>query len=132
MGAGGFWGQGHGAGTQTQNGFVPYAATNFIFPVIAEEGGFVGSLALLLGYGALFSCLVLMAGRCPRLDDQLLITGVLLLLGVQALVNLAMTLGPAPVTGIALPLVSYGGTSLLVTLLALGVAFSSYVGRYRD
>jgi rod shape determining protein RodA len=132
VGAGGLWGQGHGAGTQTQNGFVPYAATDFIFPAIAEERGFVGALALLAGYGVLFVTLALMAGRCPRAFDQLVIAGVLLLLGVQALVNLAMTLGLAPVTGITLPLVSYGGTSLLATLLALALALLSYAGRHRD
>lgn len=131
VGAGGLWGQGHGSGTQTQNGFVPYPATDFIFPVLAEEGGFVGASALLLLYGALFVCLALMAGRCPQPGDQLVIGGVLLLLGVQVLVNLGMTLGLAPVTGITLPLVSSGGTSLLATLAALTLALLTYRGRYR-
>lgn len=131
VGAGGLWGQGHGRGTQTQNGFVPYPATDFIFPVLAEEGGFVGASALLLLYGGLFVCLARMAWRCPQPDDQLIIGGVLLLLGVQALVNLSMTLGLAPVTGITLPLVSSGGTSLLATLAALTLALLTYRGRYR-
>ncbi len=132
VGSGGLWGQGHGAGTQTQNGFIPYPATDFIFPVLAEEGGYLAAVALLCAYGGLFICLALMAGRCPRPQDQLVISGVLLLIGVQALVNLGMTLGLAPVTGITLPLVSYGGTSLLVTLAALMVALLTYRGRFRE
>lgn len=132
VGSGGLWGQGHSSGTQTQNGFLPFPATDFIFPVLAEEGGFVGALALLLLYGGLFVCLALMARRCPRLRDQLVVSGVLVLLGVQVLTNLGMTLGLAPVTGITLPLVSYGGTSLLVTLLALTVALVTYRERYRE
>ncbi len=130
VGAGGLWGQGHGAGTQTQNGFIPYPATDFIFPVLAEEGGFVGAVALLLAYGGLFVCLALMAGRAPDPGDQLIIVGTLLLLGVQMLVNIGMTLGLAPVTGITLPLVSYGGTSLVATLAALTIALLTYRGRY--
>lgn len=131
-GSGGLWGQGHGAGTQTQNGFIPYPATDFIFPVLAEEGGLSAALALLFAYGGLFVTLALMARRCPRPYEQFVIGGVLLLIGVQALVNLGMTLGLAPVTGVTLPLVSYGGTSLLVTLSALTVALLSYRGRYRE
>ncbi len=130
-GSGGLWGQGHGEGTQTQNGFIPYPATDFIFPVIAEEGGYLAALALLFAYGGLFVTLALMAGRCPRPHDQFVVSGVLLLVGVQTLVNLSMTLGLAPVTGITLPLVSYGGSSLLVTLGALTVALTTYRDRYR-
>ena len=73
-----------------------------------------------------------MAERCPRPRDQLTISGVLLMIGVQALVNLGMTLGLAPVTGITLPLVSYGGSSLLVTLVALTVALVTYRERFRE
>ena len=131
-GSGGFWGQGHGAGTQTQSGFIPFPATDFIFPVLAEEGGVLAAGALLCAYGGLFVTLTLMAERCPRLRDQLTISGVLLMIGVQALVNLGMTLGLAPVTGITLPLVSYGGSSLLVTLVALTVALVTYRERFRE
>lgn len=130
VGAGGLWGQGHGAGTQTHLGFVPYPATDFIFSVLAEEGGFFVAGGLLILYGALFATLALMAQRCSRLRDHLLITGVLLLVGVQALVNLGMALGLAPVTGITLPLVSYGGSSLLTTLLALTTALLCYRQRH--
>lgn len=130
VGSGGLWGQGYGAGTQTHLGFVPYPATDFIFSVLAEEGGFLLAGGLLILYGALFATLALMAQRCPRLRDRLLISGVLLLVGVQTLVNLAMTLGLAPVTGITLPLVSYGGSSLLTTLLALAAALVCYRQRH--
>jgi rod shape determining protein RodA len=72
-----------------------------------------------------------MSERCPRPRDRLIVGGVLLLVGVQALVNIGMTLGLAPVTGVTLPLVSYGGSSLLVTLLGLTLALVTYRDRHR-
>jgi len=130
VGSGGLWGQGYGEGTQAQNGFLPFPATDFIFPVLAEEGGFVAAAGVLLLYGALFTLLAAMAGACPEPRDQLLITGVIALLGFQALTNVGMTLGLVPVTGVTLPLISLGGSSLLSTLAALTLAFVVYRERY--
>ena len=101
-------------------------------PVLAEEGGFVASVALLLLYGLLFWRLVAMASESPYDRDQLIIIGVCVLIGFQVLVNVGVTLGLAPVTGITLPMVSYGGTSLVSTLLALTVAFVVHRDRYAD
>jgi rod shape determining protein RodA len=130
VGSGGLWGKGYGQGTQSQLGFIPFRQTDFIFPVLAEEGGFVAALLLLLLYALLFWRLVVMAGECPEERDQLLIAGVLVFIGFQVLLNIGVTLGMAPATGITLPLVSYGGTSLLSTLLALAVAFVVHRDRY--
>ena len=132
VGSGGLLGKGYRQGTQSQLGFVPYRQTDFIFPVLAEEGGFVASVALLILYGLLFWRLVAMASECPYDRDQLIIIGVCVLIGFQVLVNVGVTLGLAPVTGITLPMVSYGGTSLVSTLLALTVAFVVHRDRYAD
>src|SRR5690606_27618689 len=132
VGSGGLMGKGYMQGTQSQLGFIPYRQTDFIFPVLAEEGGFVASVALLLLYGLLFWRLVSMASECPFERDQLIVVGVTVLIGFQVLVNIGVALGLAPVTGITLPLVSYGGTSLLSTLLALALAFTVHRDRYAE
>jgi len=132
VGSGGLLGKGYRQGTQSQLGFVPYRQTDFIYPVLAEEGGFVASVTLLLLYGLLFWRLVAMASECPYDRDQLIIIGVCVLIGFRVLVNVGVTLGLAPVTGITLPMVSYGGTSLVSTLLALTVAFVVHRDRYAD
>mgnify|MGYP001042395276 FL=1 len=132
VGSGGLLGKGYRQGTQSQLGFVPYRQTDFIFPVLAEEGGFVASVTLLILYGLLFWRLVAIASECPYDRDQLIIIGVCVLIGFQVLVNVGVTLGLAPVTGITLPMVSYGGTSLVSTLLALTVAFVVHRDRYAD
>jgi rod shape determining protein RodA len=130
VGSGGLWGKGYGQGTQSQLGFIPFRQTDFIFPVLAEEGGFLAAMALLALFALLFWRLVAMAAECPAERDQLVIVGVLVFVGFQVLLNVGVTLGLAPVTGITLPLVSYGGTSLLSTLMALAVAFVVHRDRY--
>jgi len=132
VGSGGLFGKGYRQGTQAQLGFVPYRQTDFIFPVLAEEGGFVASVLLLALFGLLFWRLVAMASECPYDRDQLIIIGVLVLIGFQVVINVGVTLGMAPVTGITLPMVSYGGTSLVSTLMALTVAFVVHRDRYSD
>lgn len=132
VGSGGLLGKGYKQGTQSQLGFIPFRHTDFIFPVLAEEGGFVAAGLLLLLYGLLFWRLIVMAGECPYERDQLAIVGVVALIGFQVVVNIGVTLGLAPVTGITLPLVSYGGTSLISTLVALSLAFVIHRDRYAD
>ena len=132
VGSGGLLGKGYKAGTQSQLGFIPFRQTDFIFPVLAEEGGFVASVALLLLYCLLFWRMLAMAAECPFECDQLHITGVVVLVGFQVLVNIGVTLGVAPVTGITLPLVSYGGTSLVSTLTALALTWVVYRDRYAE
>ncbi|MEZ4629423.1 MAG: FtsW/RodA/SpoVE family cell cycle protein [Deinococcales bacterium] len=132
IGSGGLWGKGYRQGTQSQLGFIPYHYADFIYAVLAEEGGFVAAAGLLLLYALLFWRLVAMAIECPKERDQLIIAGVLSFISFQMIVNIGVTLGLAPVTGITLPLVSYGGTSLLSTLLSLTLAYVAHRDRYSD
>ncbi|WP_337843723.1 rod shape-determining protein RodA [Thermus sp.] len=121
IGSGGLFGKGYGQGTQAQLGFIPFRHTDFVFAVFAEEWGFVGVVALLGLYGLFLARILGLALECPRLSDRLFIAGVGGMLGFQVLVNLGVALGVLPVTGLTLPLLSYGGSSLMATLLALGL-----------
>jgi len=131
IGAGGLTGQGWRQGTQTQLDFIPFKHTDFIFPVLAEELGFVGSVFVLAIFALLFWRLAVMAMECPRPRDQLVISGVLSYLGFQTLVNVGVALGLAPVTGLTLPIISYGGTNLVITLGVLGLAMLVHRDRFR-
>jgi rod shape determining protein RodA len=131
IGSGGLTGKGYKQGTQTQYDFIPFKHTDFIFPVLAEEMGFVGSVFLLGLFALLFWRLAVMAMECPRPRDQLVIAGILSYLGFQTLVNVGVALGLAPVTGLTLPIVSYGGTNLLVTVGVLGLALLVHRDRFR-
>jgi rod shape determining protein RodA len=121
IGSGGVLGKGYGQGTQTQLGFVPFRHTDFVFAVWAEEWGFVGAVALLGLYALFLLRLFALALECPRLADRLFLAGVGGMLGFQVVVNLGVALGVMPVTGLTLPLFSYGGSSLVATLLSLGL-----------
>jgi rod shape determining protein RodA len=132
IGSGGVFGKGYKEGTQAQLGFIPYRYSDFIYPVLAEEGGLIAAVSLLALYGLLFWRLAALAAECPDERDQLAIVGVLSLVAFQVIVNIGVTIGLAPVTGITLPLVSYGGTSLISTLVALSVAFVIHRDRYKD
>jgi len=129
VGSGGMTGKGYGQGTQSQLGFVPFRHTDFIFAVVAEEMGFVGAFGLLLAYGVLFWRLIALALSLPYLEDRLLVAGIFSMLAFQVLVNVGVTLGVAPVTGITLPFVSYGGTSLVTVMLAVGLVELVYRDR---
>ena len=131
IGSGGLTGKGWRQGTQTQLDFIPFKHTDFIFPVLAEELGFVGSGFVLVLFALLFWRLAVMAMECPRPRDQLVISGVLAYLGFQTLVNVGVSLGLTPVTGLTLPIVSYGGTNLVITLGALGLAVLVHRDRFR-
>jgi len=124
IGSGGWWGKGLRQGTQSQLHFLRVRHTDFIFSVLAEELGFAGSLLVL----ALFTFLILRLLRIARLardaHGRLIAAGVATTLLTQAFINLAMNANLLPVTGLPLPLVSYGGSSLMTTLLALGLAQS--------
>lgn len=129
IGSGGWWGKGLFQGTQSHLRFLRVRHTDFIFSVFAEELGFVGSI-LLLG---LFAFLILrIVGIAVTAKDRygcLVAGGVASMLFVQVFINLGMNANMLPVTGLPLPLVSYGGSSLLTTLLALGLVESVAVRR---
>jgi len=131
VGSGGFWGKGYLQGTQNVLGFLPrtVAPTDFIFSVIAEEKGFVGSVALLALYAIVAAGGIRAAHRAPDSYGRLLAAGLTALLYFHVFTNIAMTIGLLPVTGLPLPLVSYGGSFLAAALLALGWIQSVYIRR---
>jgi rod shape determining protein RodA len=132
IGSGGLSGKGYKQGTQSQGGFVPAAPTDFIFAPWAEEQGFIGGVLLLVCYAALFWRVTALGGECQDSNDRLVIGGVLALLGFQVLENIGAAVGVAPLTGLTLPLVSYGPSSLLATATALGVVYVIHRDRYNE
>ncbi|ACO47132.1 FtsW/RodA/SpoVE family cell cycle protein [Deinococcus deserti] len=130
IGSGGVQGKGYKQGSQSHNGFLPEAHTDFAFSTWAEEQGLVGALVVLVLYGFLFWGLAGMAAESPRLQDQILFAGVLGQIGFQVLENIGAALSLLPLTGITLPLISYGLSSLVSTLSTLGLAYVVYRDRY--
>lgn len=124
IGSGGFFGKGWLAGTQSQLHFLPEAHTDFIFATFAEERGVFGSLLLLFLYFSLVRQCFIIGRRTRDYFGRLLAFGISLTLGMQVFINIAMNLGLAPVVGLPLPLMSYGGSSLLITFASLGVVAS--------
>lgn len=127
LGNGGWSGQGYLQGTQSQLDFVPEKMTDFIFVMIGEEWGFMGAAAVLGLYAALISVLFAMALSARAMPSRLLIAGAALSLSVYVTINVAMVTGLVPVVGVPLPLISYGGTSMLTLMIALGLAMSAHV-----
>jgi rod shape determining protein RodA len=124
IGAGGFSGKGFMEGTQTQLKFLPEQHTDFIFTVVGEEFGFLGALFLLFLFGVLIFRLVLIADVVDDKFASLTLIGIASLFAFQVMVNIGMTTGIMPVTGIPLPFVSYGGTALWTNLSLVGVALN--------
>ena len=130
IGSGGFWGKGLGNGTQSRLGFVPVSHADSIFAAFAEEQGFVGTLLVLLLYFALLLRLLDGAQMAPDRAGAFLLIGLTAVLFFQVVINTGMMIGVFPITGIPLPLMSQGGSSLLFTFLGLGLAMSVRARRY--
>jgi rod shape determining protein RodA len=130
VGSGGVWGKGAEKGTQTQGDFLPIPHADFIFAAFGEEHGFVGSLFVLLLYFFILMRLIQNAQTAADLSGSLIIMGVVAVLTFQIAVNVGMVIGFMPVTGIPLPLMSYGGSSVLFTFLALGAAMNVRMRRF--
>ncbi len=126
IGSGGKLGRGDDA-TQAQQGFLPEARTDFIFAAIAERWGFVGASLLLSLYALLIWRALRITTLSKNLYGSLVGAGIAAMLLFQGMINVGMNVGLLPVTGIPMPLVSYGGTSVLVTFMAIGVLQSIYV-----
>lgn len=120
--AGGMDGSGWGKGALNKR--IPERHTDFIFPVIAEEWGFVRTTAFILLYLTMLTCICLVAMRARDPFGRLLVTGIFILLSTQACLHIAISLRLAPITGLTLPLISYGGSSLVATLTALGLVIN--------
>src|SRR5579863_1669217 len=130
VGSGGIWGKGNEKGTQTQGYFLPIPYTDFIFAAFSEEHGFVGAVLVLLLYFLILMRLIQNAQTAADLSGSLIIMGIVAVLTFQIAVNVGMVIGFMPVTGIPLPLMSYGGSSVLFTFLALGVAMNVRMRRF--
>jgi len=128
VGSGGIFGRGLGRGTQSRLQFLPEFRTDFIFAFIAEELGFFGSGILLTFYGLILFLIFRVINLSRDRFGELICVGVLSMLGVQIFINVGMNVGILPITGITLPLLSYGGSSLLSVLICLG--FVSSVAKY--
>ena len=130
VGSGGVWGKGAAKGTQTQGDFLPIPHADFIFAAFGEEHGFAGALFVLLLYFFILMRLIQNAQTAADLSGSLIIMGVVAVLTFQIAVNVGMVIGFMPVTGIPLPLMSYGGSSVLFTFLALGVVMNIRMRRF--
>ena len=124
IGSGQLLGKGIAGATQSRLAFLPERHTDFIFAVFAEMWGFVGALLLLVAYAFLILRGFEIAGAAREPLGRLLALGVTALLGAQTLINMGMVMGLLPIVGLPLPLMSYGGSSLVVTLMALGLLLS--------
>jgi len=131
VGSGGMFGRGYLQGSQTNLDYVPEQHTDFIFTVIGEEFGFLGSALVL----ALFALLLWRAIRIASLSKDAfgtyLATGVASMFAIQIFVNVGMVVGIMPITGIPLPFLSYGGTAMLVNFLAIGILLNVHMRRFK-
>lgn len=132
VGSGQFLGRGLGRGTQSRLQFLPEFRTDFIFASIAEEMGFLGSMLILTLYLFLLIYCLRIAQKANNSFNFLVILGVVSMFLFQAFVNIGMNVGILPITGITLPLISYGGSSLIATLLSLGMVASSARSRVQN
>ncbi|MDN3513361.1 MAG: rod shape-determining protein RodA [Candidatus Brocadia sp.] len=124
IGSGGLLGAGWGNGTQNQMKFLPERHTDFIFAVIAEEWGFLRACCVLLLYIVFITCGIGIARNTREPCGRLIAVGLVTMFATQIVVNIGMTLGIAPIVGITLPFVSYGGSSMLTSFIALSIIFN--------
>jgi rod shape determining protein RodA len=132
VGSGGLWGKGFLHGTQGRLHFLPEPHTDFIFSVYAEEFGFVGALIVIILFALLFWRLLRAAFRTKDPRAKLLCVGVSAWIWFQVMESVAMSMGLAPITGLPMPLFSYGGSSLLMEFIALALAQSVAISHVRD
>jgi rod shape determining protein RodA len=128
IGNGGLTGTGLFHGTQTTGKFVPEQQTDFVFTVAGEELGLLGAGGIVLLFGLLLWRTLRLAGRSPDLFGRLVAGGVACWFAFQVFVNIGMTLGIMPITGLPLPFVSYGGSSMFANWMAIGLLLNVYAG----
>lgn len=129
VGSGGFSGKGPLQGTQTYLSYLPEHHTDFIFSLLAEETGFVGSVSILTLFALLLLRGLSFARGAPELSGLVLVAGIVTLMAFHIFVNVAITVGLMPVTGIPLPFLSYGGSFYLTTMMCMGVLLSVDIRR---
>jgi rod shape determining protein RodA len=124
IGSGGLSGDGYLQGDMKNGGFIPYPYSDSIFVVVGEEFGFQGAAVLLLLYFLLIYRMIIIAFKCFDLRASYMVIGVVSMYVFQVFQNIGMMIGIMPITGITLPFISYGGTSLLINMLSIGLIFS--------
>jgi rod shape determining protein RodA len=129
VGSGQFFGQGLGSGSQTLSGFVPESHTDFIFTVVGEQTGFVGSSFVLLLFGVLIWRGIRIASLSRDMFGTLLAAGIVSIFGFQMFVSVGMAIGIMPVTGLPLPFISYGGSSLITSWIMVGLLQNVHMRR---
>jgi len=130
VGSGGIWGKGTTKGSQTQGLFLPVTHTDFIFAAFSEEHGFVGAIGIILLYFMVLMRLIHNAQTAPDRAGAFVVMGVVAILAFHVIVNVGMVVGFMPVVGIPLPLMSYGGSSILFMFLALGIVMNIRMRRF--
>lgn len=131
IGSGRFAGKGLFGGTQNQLNYLPEQHTDFIFSVIGEEAGFIGGAILLLLFFLLIARGLKVIGHARDLEGSLLAAGVVSMLAFHIFINIGMTIGVMPVTGVPLPFISYGGSSLLTNMVAMGLILNVNMRRQK-
>ena len=129
VGSGHLWGQGRFHGVQSQADFIPDQETDFIFTVSAEELGFVGAARIIVLYGLMLYRGLCISASAPTVFDRVVAAGIVGMLLIEIYVNIGMTIGLAPVKGMALPFLSYGGSSLMAHMMAVGILQSIHMRR---
>lgn len=129
LGSGGMWGKGFMQGTQNHLDFLPEKQTDFVFTIIAEEFGLVGSLAVLGLLALIVFTAMAMALRCRNQYGRLVSLGIAVNFFMYVFVNVAMVMGAIPVGGVPLPLVSHGGSAMIMVMIGFGVLMSAHVHR---
>ena len=121
IGSGGFFGKGYTKGSQSQLEFIPEMHTDFVFSIFSEEFGFLGSIILIIIYSYIIFYGLLCAYKAKNTFSKLAISGLTLNIFLYFIINISMVIGLIPVVGVPLPLVSYGGSAMLVTMISLGL-----------
>ena len=132
LGSGGFLGKGFGLGSQSQLEFLPEKQTDFIFAAVSEEFGFVGAFTILASYAAIILISLRIASLSHSHFGRLAASGVTATFALYVLINGAMVMGLAPVVGVPMPLLSYGGTVMLTVMIGFGLVMSTRVHRYAE
>ena len=130
IGAGGLFGKGLFRGTQSQFGFLPERSTDFIFSIIGEEGGFILSFLILIIYGTIFVKILTLIRITSSFYNKMVLAGIFGYFFNQSILNIGMTIGLMPITGVPLPFLSSGGSSLLTSIFAYMLVLNISMKRY--
>jgi rod shape determining protein RodA len=132
LGSGGLLGKGYGLGSQSQLEFLPERHTDFIFSTVAEEFGFVGSFTVLACYVAIILIALRIASLAHSHFGRIAAAGMTAFFALFVLINGAMVMGMAPVVGVPMPLLSYGGSSMMTVMFGFGLVLATRVHRYAE